>query len=61
MGLGVTNAAGVADLYLAGVDAPPQQGLPEPSTLALLSVPLLVLARGAARRRQVSAASFAVG
>lgn len=61
MGLGVTNAAGVADLYLAGVDAPSQQGLPEPSTLALLSVPLLVLARGAARRRQGSAASFVVG
>lgn len=62
MGLGVTNAAGVADLYLAGVDVPPQQGgLPEPSTLALLSVPLLVLARGAARRRQGSAASFVVG
>lgn len=61
MGLGVTNAAGVADLYLAGVDAPPQQGLPEPPTLALLSVPLLVLARSAARRRQGSAASFAVG
>ena len=61
MGLGVTNAAGVADLYLAGVDAPPQQGLPEPPTLALLSVPLLVLARSAARRRQSSAASFAVG
>lgn len=42
LGLKVTDAAGISDLYLAAVASPPAQ-VPEPPTLALLSLPLLVL------------------
>jgi ribosomal protein L7/L12 len=51
LGLKVTDAAGVSDLYLAAVAAPPSQ-VSEPSTIALLSLPLLALLLGARTRRK---------
>ena len=51
LGLEVTDAAGVSDLYLADLAAPPAL-VSEPPTLALLSLPLLGLLPGAASRRK---------
>ncbi len=50
LGLRVTDRAGVSDLYVAANDAPPAQ-VPEPPTLALVSLALLGLLRGRNARR----------
>lgn len=51
LGIEVTDAAGVSDLYIAGLAAPPAQ-VSEPPTIALLSLALLGLLLGAGSRRK---------